>query len=508
MLERFTLAVFTACLLLLLSACSTSQLGVNRGKQVQAVPEVPREFRGIWVATVANIDWPSKPGLSTQQQKDELIALLDKCVELKLNAVIFQVRTAADALYQSDIEPWSPYLTGKMGQAPEPFYDPLAFAIEEAHKRGLELHAWFNPYRALFSSNGDNVSADHISQTNPDDVISYGPYLWMVPTSELVQQRAIDVMVDVARRYDVDGIHIDDYFYPYREQDEQGNDVPFPDDKSWEAYKDSGGKLSRSDWRRKAVDDFVERLYKEVKQVKPHAMVGVSPIGIWKPGHPEQIRGINQYESIYADAKKWLNKGWADYFVPQIYWQIANPDQSFPVLLSWWEQENKKHRHVWPGLAGHFLESRFTENELMYQVRWSRIILKDDPGVIYFSMQWFMKPDYILCKQLKETLYAEPALPPASPWLDKKKPDPIAAKVTKIEDGKVIVKADAGTLVDVGWWVVQIEQDGKWTYDIKSVAKKTAKIKLADAEKKVDRVVVSQVSRTGIQSKYTELELP
>ena len=222
----------------------------KRKADVADIPDIPREFRGVWVATVANIDWPSKPGLSTQAQQDELIAILDRCVEMNFNAVVLQVRPTADALYASELEPWSYFLTGEMGKAPEPFYDPLTFAVEQAHERGLELHTWFNPYRALHPTNKGKVADNHISKTHPEVVHKYGPYLWMDPAEPLVQQHSLDVIMDVVNRYDIDGVHMDDYFYPYIVQDDEGNDVDFPDDRAWNVYQKAGGRLGRSDWRR------------------------------------------------------------------------------------------------------------------------------------------------------------------------------------------------------------------------------------------------------------------
>src|SRR5215207_10023374 len=229
-------------------------------------PEMRREFRGVWVATVANIDWPSGPGLPARQQQDELRAIFDKCVALKLNAVVLQVRPMCDALYKSDLEPWSEYLTGTLGK--DPGYDPLAFAVHEAHDRGLELHAWFNPYRAHHPSAKSPIPDTHLVQKRPDLARPYGKHHWLNPTHKDVADHTLKVVLDVVRRYDVDGVHMDDYFYPYAEKDADGQTIPFPDDDTWTAYQKSGGKLSRSDWRRAAVDDFVKRMYRAVKKEK------------------------------------------------------------------------------------------------------------------------------------------------------------------------------------------------------------------------------------------------
>ncbi len=219
-------------------------------------PKPMREFRGVWVATVNNIDWPSKRGLSTAEQKAELLAILDRAAQLKLNAIIFQVRPACDAMYASKIEPWSEYLTGTMGKAPEPFYDPLEFAIEEAHKRGLELHAWFNPFRALHPSAKSPIATNHVSKTKSDLVRRYGKHLWLDPGERDVQDYTLSVVLDVMKRYDVDGIHFDDYFYPYKEKNGGGAEMDFPDDASWKKYGARSG-LSRDDWRRRKR----ERIY-------------------------------------------------------------------------------------------------------------------------------------------------------------------------------------------------------------------------------------------------------
>ena len=248
----------------------------------QKMPKPAREFRAVWVATVNNIDFPTKKGLSIEQQKTELVAILDLAKKLRLNAVIFQVRPMTDAVYRSNLEPWSEFLTGEMGK-PQPF-DPLEFLIAVAHKRGILVHAWFNPYRARHPSATSTVSEDHISRLHPELVVSYGDFLWMDPGSTEVQEHSIKVIVDVVHRYDIDGVHLDDYFYPYPVQGEGGTDIEFPDDRTWNQYLAGGGTLSRGDWRRRSVDAFVETLYAAVKRDKPWVRVGISPFGIW-PEH-------------------------------------------------------------------------------------------------------------------------------------------------------------------------------------------------------------------------------
>ena len=293
----------------------------------QNLPRPAREFRAAWIATVDNIDFPSKRNLSIEEQKAELIRDLDLAQKLKLNAVIFQVRPMCDAIYKSNIEPWSEYLTGEMGK-PQSF-DPLEFVVAEAHKRGILVHAWFNPYRAYHPS-AKTVSDNHISKRRPDLVRSYGKYLWLDPTDLEVQKYSLGVVLDVVKRYDIDGVHFDDYFYPYIEKDAAGKDIEFPDDKNWNAYLQKRGALSRGDWRRMHVNNFIQAVGREVKRVKSQVMYGISPFGIWQPMPELGIEGFNSYTGLFADSRKWLQDGTVDYFLPQLYWENARRAQSIP----------------------------------------------------------------------------------------------------------------------------------------------------------------------------------
>ncbi len=376
-------------------------------------PAAKPEFRGVWVATVANIDWPSKKGLPAEQQKSELVAMFDKFRDLHFNAVVFQVRPMCDALYESKLEPWSEFLTGEQGKSPG--YDPLAFAVAEAHKRGLELHAWFNPYRAWAPAAKGEPAANHLVKTRPDLAKKYGKHHWLNPTNPEVSKHSLAVILDVVRRYGVDGVHMDDYFYPYPEKDAAGAEIPFPDDDAWEAYRKAGGKLARADWRRDAVNRFVRDLYTQVHEAKPWVQVGVSPFGIWRPGHPEGIAGFDQYDKLYADARLWLAEGWVDYLSPQLYWPIRQEKQSFPKLLDWWAGQNAKHRHLWPGIY----TSKYPPAEIVEQIELTRSGGKAD-GVIHFSAKSILENRRGIADELKK-LYAEPAKVPDSPWLEKRK---------------------------------------------------------------------------------------
>jgi uncharacterized lipoprotein YddW (UPF0748 family) len=462
---------------------------------------VPREFRGVWVATVANIDWPSRKGLSTKEQQAQLRALLDKAVELHLNAIVFQVRPMADALYASELEPWSEFLTGTLGKAPTPFYDPLELAVREAHARGLELHAWFNPYRAWQPSATSPAPANHLVKSRPDLAKAYGKHHWLNPTHPDVQEHSLKVILDVVRRYDVDGVHLDDYFYPYPEKDADGKLIPFPDDDTWAAYRKAGGTKERDDWRREAVNRFVERLYRDAKAAKPWVQVGISPFGIWRPGNPPGIKGFDQYAQLYADARLWLREGWVDYFSPQLYWPIKQEAQSYPKLLAWWAEQNTKGRHLWPGLIPSRVsgkEKGWPASEIVDQIK----ITRRQPGAtgnVLFSMKPLMRNTGGIADALK-TVYAEPALVPASPWLGAKPP---ARPQVEWQDAPPhrslrLRTSDAA----VRFFVVRGLRGGKWTTRILPGGKEAVGVGF---EEPLEKVVVSALDRTGNESELVML---
>ena len=464
-----------------------------------APPPLKREFRGVWVATVSNIDWPSKPGLPAEKQKAELVAILDKAVDLRLNAVIFQVRPMADAIYESKREPWSEYLTGTLGKAPG--YDPLAFAVEEAHKRGLELHAWFNPYRARHPSAKSAAPDDHITRSRPDLAKPYGTHSWMNPTHPDVQNHSLDVILDVVKRYDIDGIHIDDYFYPYKEKGADGKVIPFPDDDTWEAYQKSGGKLGRDDWRRDAVNTFVKRMYTETKKAKPWVKVGISPFGIWRPGHPSGITGLNQYSELYADAKLWFNEGWVDYFSPQLYWPIRQEKQSFPKLLEWWAGENTKKRHLWPGLYTSRVtgtEKGWPAKEVAEQIARTRT-QKGVDGAVHFSARALVRNSGGIADELAKT-YVEPALVPESPWLAEGKSPASPEVVRVLTDGKPFLRVKVPT--DTRFVVVRALTGDAWLTTVRGAGDGP----IAIPEPRSKRIVVVALDRTGRESEAVEVK--
>ncbi len=447
---------------LLGTQCSTSKKAIKH-KETSSIqqPVVEREFRAAWIASVANINWPSEPGLPVEKQKEEAIELLDFLADNNFNAAILQVRPQCDALYPSELEPWSYYLTNTQGEAPKPFYDPLQFWIDEAHKRAIELHAWLNPYRAHHVAGGP-ISDQSIVKTKPDLVVKLETgYYWMEPTAKETQDHSYDVVMDIVKRYDVDGIHFDDYFYPYPSYN---NDKDFPDDKSWANYQKKGGKLSKGDWRRDAVNKFMKRVYKGIKAEKKHVKFGLSPFGIWRPNNPPSIKGFDQYEKLYADAKLWLNEGWIDYWTPQLYWPINKIPQSFPVLLGWWNQQNYKGRHFWPGISLSRKTGKEAADEVINQIMITRGILYNSPGIVHWSIAGFTNSE-VLTEAVVEGPYAKKALVPASPWLDNKAPNAPEVKIA-IEKDSLSLHWSQNKADELFAYVVYKQYGEEWTYDI------------------------------------------
>ncbi len=489
------------CSIGVLLGCSTSRPLIN-DVTLPAKPTVEREFRAAWVATVSNINWPSKPGLTTQQQQAEAIQLLDFLKEHQFNAVIFQVRPQADALYNSAIEPWSYFLTGKQGQAPNPYYDPLAFWIDAAHDRGLELHVWLNPYRA-HHKDGKEISDQSIIKTNPGLVMYLKEgYYWMDPSQKATQDRTTNVVMDIVKRYDIDGVHFDDYFYPYPSYN-LGED--FPDSISWNAYQKSGGALTRGDWRRQSVNTLIERVYKEIKKDKPYVKFGLSPFGIWRPGNPASIEGFDQHDQLYADAKLWLNKGWVDYFAPQLYWPINKIPQSFPVLLGWWQKENTLQRHLWPGINVGRDTGYKTVNETINQIMVSRGMLPLSNGVIHWSISSVIK-NSVLAKTLNEGVYKKQALVPSSPWLDNTSPGKPVVNYT-ISGNNVMVSWTPANSNDAFEYVVYFKYGANWDYKIATRQQRTLVLKNTMGNNKLTGIGVTTVDRTGNESAFTNVEL-
>ncbi len=489
-------------------------------------PAAPREFRAAWVATVANIDWPSKPGLPSAEQQAEIKRILDQSVELKLNAIVLQVRPSADAIYPSSLEPWAEYLTGEQGKPPEPFYDPLKMWIDEAHQRGIEIHAWLNPYRAKGIAAKGPLAATHIANTHPSAVKAYGNQLWMDPAEPIAAQRTMDVVLDVLRRYDVDGIHIDDYFYPYPiTEGTPAVDVDFPDEPAWKRYQSSGGTLARADWRREQVNQLIERMYTSIHVEKPWVRFGVSPFGIGRPDRrPEGIKGFSQYDKLYADVKLWMSKGWLDYLVPQLYWKIDSKEQPFAPLLDYWAGQNTQKRHVWSGLYTSRINDTpqsWTPDEITNQIGITRERTKNNlllNGHVHFSMKALSQNRQGIADQLKQ-ISTTTALVPAAPWLSSVAPSSPKVSVQQTSDqSKVNINVQFAQLTlenaqnqNVAHVAVWLRYGEQWQFQTVPVTASAVDARLTvDMQSNgnaLKAIVVSNVNRFGNESARVILKL-
>lgn len=401
-----------------------------------------REFRGAWISTVSNIDWPSRSGLSAEIQKKELIQFLDRLKQYHINVALLQVRPEGDSFYESKFEPWSRYLTGTQGKSPG--YDPLAFFVEEAHKRGIEAHAWINPYRA--KSNASVATAkNHVSITHPDYVYTSKNLSWMDPGAKSIQDLTYNVVIDIVSRYDIDGLHMDDYFYPYPSFGE------FPDSKSYEIYKKAGGTLERADWRRDNVNKMVERLYKGIKAKKPWVDFGISPFGIYKNGVPEGVKGLDQYNAIFADPKLWIEKKWVDYVAPQLYWPIAAKNTPFEKLLLWWASLSSD-RPVMPGVASYKInekEGAYPVSEIINQIAITqKHRAKNVGGAIFFQSKNIVRNDKGLADELLK-LYKVPVLAPSNAYNNEAPP---IAPVSAVDGNTVKLTHEA--VESLRFWVL------------------------------------------------------
>lgn len=444
-------------------------------------PEPLREFRGVWIATVHNIDWPSRPGLPVAAQQDELRKIFDRVRAIGFNAVLLQVRPACDAFYESS-EPWSPYLTGKMGE--NPGYDPLAFAISEAHQNGLELHAWFNPYRAL-ASGRVTPSKGHIKFKHPEWIRKWGSQLWLDPGAEGVDAYVTEIICDLARRYDVDGIHLDDYFYPYPPTNSGTvQNVQFDDATSWKTYLRSGGTLSRTDWRRENVNRLIRRIGSTIRSEKPWLLFGISPFGIWRPGVPEGIEAnLDAFDQLCADARLWLDEGLVDYLAPQLYWNISPKKQSFSLLLDWWWSQSRKGRPVWPGIATDRIGKSRGAEEILQQITLAREA-GTPSGHIHWGLGNLLADKDRIATRLAAEVYRSAALPPLLPW----RSAPAPSKPTAEWAGNSLQWR--GT--EASRWLLQSRRGEKWSYTILP-----GTITSLEFSTKPDSVIIRGVGRDG-----------
>lgn len=380
--------------------------------QAQTMPE----FRGIWVATVDNIDWPAKGNFNSESQKAEFIKLLNMHQRNGINAMIVQIRPSADALYPSQYEPWSEFLTGKQGKPPVPYYDPLEFMIAETHKRKMVFHAWMNPYRAEFTIGVSTIAATHITRIHPDWFLPYGDKRYFDPGNKAVQQYVAGVVKDVVSRYAVDGIHFDDYFYPYRITGKE-----FPDNASYHQY---GIGLTKDDWRRSNTDSIIALLSRVIKSVNKTCQFGISPFGIWRNADKDPANGsktnggASNYDDLYADILLWLKNGWIDYVAPQLYWEFGHPKASYSLLLDWWNSHTYG-RHCYIGLG---IYKANTNKAWKEHTQLTRQIdsLRSKPnvqGMIFFSSKNFETNPNGWSDSLRLHYFKEPVALPAMEWL-------------------------------------------------------------------------------------------
>jgi uncharacterized lipoprotein YddW (UPF0748 family) len=400
-----------------------------------------REMRAVWIATVANIDWPSAPGLSTTLQQKEFIELLDLCREYNMNTVVFQIRPSADAFYRSDYEPWSQWLTGVQGKNPDPYYDPLEFASAECRKRGLELHVWINPYRAVPDVNNNQTAPDHLTNTYPEWFITYGKTKYFDPSIPQTRDFVAKVVSDIVRRYDIDAIHMDDYFYPYRI-----SGVEFPDDQSFKSFSRGFADNQRDDWRRDNVDLIIKQLHDSIKSVKPWVEFGISPFGVWRnsskdPAGSNTKAGQTNYDDLFADVLKWQREGWIDYVTPQVYWEIGKEVADYKIIADWWSRNNFGTQ-LFVGQAPYRIDQQSkvkswqSADEILRQIKLNRKY-PEISGSMFFSAKFMRKNPLGLREKLLKRYYRFPALVPSNKRIGPVVPaEPINAQLFT-ENGKV-----------------------------------------------------------------------
>ncbi|HFA51106.1 MAG TPA: glycoside hydrolase family 10 protein [Bacteroidetes bacterium] len=431
-MDKFTRQLL--CFLFLSSFLATT----NHAQEI--VPK--REFRGAWVATVANIDFPSKPGIGEDRFKEEWASTMAFFKDAGLNAVFAQVRPAGDAFYRSKIAPWSKYLTGKNGKAPRSNYDPMAFMINEAHKQNIEFHAWLNPYRASMDTLADNLSDKHPYHSHPEWFVQYGGKLYFNPALPEVRNYLTEIVMEIVMDYDVDGIHFDDYFYPYPAAGEL-----YPDQEDFAKY--GYGYLSIDDWRRSNVNALISQISEMLKTVAPQVKFGVSPFGVWRNASLDPKNGsksqasIGAYDDLYADVRFWLEKGWIDYVAPQLYWHIGFSVADYELLLDWW-QKNAFGRNVYAGHAAykvgvHTDPAWRKRDQIPRQIALNRIFPNVE-GSIFYNTSALKKNLLGMTDSLRYHYFKNPALWPEMKYMNLPlAPAPKLAKA-KYKKGKIKIK--------------------------------------------------------------------
>lgn len=480
----------------------SSVLGIeNSGRLL--VPNAPREMRAAWVATVWNIDWPTTRNNVTNQ-RTQMNAILDGLAQLNMNAVFLQVRSQCDALYPSSLEPWSYFLTGRMGRAPTPTtYDPLQEWITAARNRGMQLYAWINPYRALVQTPGGTdagfIDPLHVSNSNPSVVVDYGGDKWLDPGKVGASNHSKSVIQDILTRYDVDGIVFDDYFYPYPD-----GTNPFPDSATYSAYTAGGGTLSLANWRRQNVNTFVFDIQQMCRAVRPHALFGIGPFGIWKSGTPPGIVGLSAYDSLYADSKLWLNNGWVDFLAPQLYWKISATQQSYPVLLSWWASQNTQNRHLWASNYTSKLDgsaSGWPAQEILDQI----VVTRNQAGAsgnVHYSAKALRDNWQSIKTLLMGDLYSNDCLIPATTWIANTGAPPSQPNLSVSRTGNTVSVnwSDSALGSAPRWWAVQYHLNGVWKTDVFPSTQLSLSLSAKGTTGSLKAIAVSAVDRMGRQS--------
>ncbi|PWJ44825.1 glycoside hydrolase family 10 protein [Sediminitomix flava] len=417
---------------------------------------IKREFRGVWIATVNNIDWPSKPGLSSDEQKQEFIEVLDHHLEDGLNAVFVQVRAAGDAIYNSRFEPWSSCFTGTQGQPPNPYYDPLSFMIEEAHRRGMEFHAWINPFRAVTNTEKVRVSSDHPIYSNPSWFLDYGTLKLFNPGIPEVRAYVCDIILDLIKNYDLDGVHFDDYFYPYPEYGKV-----LKDRSAYYKYREKGQGLA--DWRRENINDLIYMTHKTIKNYNSKIKFGVSPFGVWRnkresPYGSPTLSGYTNYDHLYADVRHWMENGWVDYIAPQVYQSTQHDKIPYKPLVTWWAENAKELGcHLYVGQAAYrlhnSLEAGWKDNyELSDQILHNR--RERVEGTILYNSTSLIRNKGHIVDTLRQNYFYHPALLPTMSWID---------SVAPLEPSNAVVSMSPRG-VTLSWQKPQKAKDGEEPY--------------------------------------------
>lgn len=464
-----------------------------------------REFRGAWIPTVTSL----YKGMSTQAMKKRLTDELDILRKAGINAVLFQVRPEADALYDSPYEPWSRFLTGVQGQAPNPYWDPMAFMIEECHERGMEFHAWINPYRTKTTLKND-LAPGHVYHQHPEWFMEYDNKLFFDPALPQSRDHICKVVADMVARYDLDAIHMDDYFYPY-----PAGGKDYPDEESFKRY--GNGFTDKGDWRRHNVNVLIEQLHNTIRGVKPWVKFGVSPFGVYRNQSSDPLgsatKSLQNYDDLYADVLLWAREGWVDYNIPQIYWQVGHPLADYEVLVNWWAR-NTENRPLFIGQSiSNTVKSPDPENPNVNQLA-RKMRLQRSFQTIGGSCQWsansVIQNEGNYQDALVQEFHKYPALVPVFDFMDNKKPDKVR-KVKKVwtEDGYMLfwTAPKAKTEMDRAVQYVVYRFENKEDVDIEDPSKIVAitrknyvKLPYNDGKTKY-RYVVTALDRLHNESK-------